>query len=206
MNWRSLSTSPAHIPTGESALSIILQARGRYEHYKFGSRHMLAKLKAKKESTAASEPTMPSSPQPATVSEPVPVPDLRDLITPKKSNLRATITSRKTPAAPRKAYRPNRGRSYSGLKMGETDMDIRERKKTDAARKREREAEQVLAEAKALREAAEENEARVVDRQISDLVSYKDALVSNSSQPQGSQYTLHSRKRGRSRTPSSSPS
>ena len=63
------------------------------------------------------------------------------------------------------------------MKMGEADQDIRERKKTDAAREREREAEQVLAEAKALREAAEENEARVVDRKISDLVSYKDALV-----------------------------
>ena len=50
------------------------------------------------------------------------------------------------------------------------------------------------------------NEARVVNRQINDLVSYKDALVSNSSQLQGHQYPLHTRKRARSRTPSSSPS
>ena len=56
-----------------------------------------------------------------------------------------------------------------------------------------------------MRVAAEENEARVVDRQINDLVSYKDALVSNSSQLQGKQYPLHSRKRERSRTPSCSP-
>ena len=56
-----------------------------------------------------------------------------------------------------------------------------------------------------MRVAAEENEARVVDRQINDLVTYKDALVSNSTQLQGKQYPLHSRKRERSRTPSCSP-
>ena len=88
----------------------------------------------------------------------------------------------------------------------DTLMDIRERRKTTSARKREREAEQALAEAKALREAAEENKARVVDRQINDLVTYKDALISNFTQLQGKQYPLHSRKRERSRTPSCSPS
>ena len=46
----------------------------------------------------------------------------------------------------------------------------------------------------------------MVNKKIADLVSYKDALVSNSTQPHGSQHTLHSRKRGRSRTPSRSPS
>ena len=137
--------------------------------------------------------------------EPVPVPDLRQLITPKKGDLRNNITSRKTPPAPRKPYKPKRNRCFSGPAVGrEADYDIRERQKTDAAREREREAEQVLAEA--LREAVEENEARVVEKKIDDLVSYKHALVSNSTQPQGSQHTLHSRKRGRSRTPSRSPS
>ena len=90
--------------------------------------------------------------------------------------------------------------SYSGLKLGGAEQDIRERKK------KEREAELALAEARALRVAAEENEARVVDRQINDLVTYKDALISNSTQMQGKQYPLHSRKRDRSRTPSRSPS
>ena len=89
--------------------------------------------------------------------------------------------------------------SYSGLKLGGAEQDIRERKR------KEREAELALAEARALRVAAEENEARVVDRQINDLVTYKDALVSNSTQLQGKQYPLHSRKRERSRTPSCSP-
>ena len=86
----------------------------------------------------------------------------------------------------------------------EGDYDIRERQKTEEARKREKEAEQALAKSRAMREAAENNEARFVNRKIALLVSYKDALISNSSQPQGRQRPLHSRKRAR--TPSRSPS
>ena len=89
--------------------------------------------------------------------------------------------------------------TYSGLKLGDGKLDIRERKK------QERDAELALAEARALREAAEENEARAVDRHINVLVTYKDALVSNSTQRQGPQIPLHSRKRERSRSLSSSP-
>ena len=149
-------------------------------------------------------PTPPSAPPPAELCEPVP--DLRQLITPKKVDLRNSII-RKTPPAPRKLHKSKRNRSYTGPVAGrEAEYDIRERQKTEEAREREREAEQVLAETRALREAAEEDEARVVNKKIAVLVSYKDALVSNSSQPHGSQHPLHSRKRGRTRTPSRSPS
>ena len=166
---------------------------------------MLARLKARKESTPAAEPSLPSAPLPAPATvpvvvpsaEPVILPDLRNQITPKKSDLRNKITPRKTNL--KKPWMKGKDLSYSGPKLGGAEQDIRERQR------KEREAELALAEARALRVAAEENEARVVDSQIKDLVSYKDALISNSTQRQGKQYPLHIRKRDRSRTPSRTP-
>ena len=131
--------TPNHLPSGESPLTVILNARGRYQYYQFASRHVLARLKAQKESTTAAEPSLPSAPLPAPViepvilpaPEPVIIPDLRTQITPKKSDLRDKITARKTPSAPRKPWMKGRDLSYSGLELGGAEQDIREKKKKE---------------------------------------------------------------------------
>ena len=143
---------------------------------------MLARLKARKEITPAAQLSLPSAPLPTPAivpeaepsADPVILPDLRNQITPKKKDLRNKITPRKTTS--KKPWMKGKDLSYSGSKLGGAEQDIRERQR------KEREAELALAEARALRIAAEENEARVVDSQIKDLVSYKDALISNSTQ------------------------
>ena len=197
---------PASLPSGENALTVIMQARGRYEYYTFAGRKVLARLKAREEITPAAQPSLPSDPlpTPATVpaagtsADPVILPDLRDNLTAKKQDLRDKITPKKVIS--RKPWMKGKDLSYSGSKHGTAEQDIRDRQR------KEREAEKALLEARALREAAEENEARVVDSQIQDLYTYKDALIQNSTQRQGKQYPLLSRKRDRSRTPSRSPS
>ena len=135
---------------------------------------------------------------------------MRDQITPKKQDLRDVIINKRTLSAPRKQAKPwlKADRSYSGLGIlaGNLDgHDIREREKISEAREREKEAELALVATRAAREAAEEEEARAVNKRIAALVTYKDALLQDSNQPTGSQRTLHSRKRGRSRTPARSP-
>ena len=153
--------------------------------------------------------TSPLSNPPA-VDQEVAAIDLRDNITAKKGDLRDIIT-KKSPPAPKKQAKPwlKADRSYSGPGLwpdNQDDHDIRERGKTAEAREKEKEAELALAATRAAREAAEEDEARAVNKKIALLVSYKDALVKTSCQPHGSQRTLHSRKRGRTRTPSRSRS
>ena len=187
-------------------MTVILQARGRYKYYTFAGRQVLARLKARKEITPAAQPSLPIDPLPTPVimpaaeasADPVIQQDLGDQITPKQ-DLRDKITPRKKVTS-KKPWMKGKDLSYSGHKLDSAEHDIRERQR------KEREAEKALVEARALRVAAEENEARVVDSQIKDLYSYKDALIQNSTQRQGKQYPLLSRKRDRSRTPSRSPS
>ena len=80
----------------------------------------------------------------------------------------------KAPRKEPKQSKTKRDCSYTGpgAWVGrEGEYDIRERQKTEEARKREKEAEQTLAESRAMREAAENDEARVVNRKIALLVS-----------------------------------
>ena len=198
---------PVSLPSGENAQTVIMQARGRYEHYTFAGRKVLARLKAREEFTPAAQSSVPSDPlptpaiQPAAESstEPVNQRDLRDNLEPKMKDLRDKITPKKKVTS-KKPWMQGKDLTYSAIKLGTAEQDIRERQK------KEREAEKALLEARALRVAAEENEARVVDSQIKDLCSYKEALIKDSTQRQGKQYPLLSRKRDRSRTHSRSPS
>ena len=198
---------PASLPSGENALTVIMEARGRYEYYTFSGRKVLARLKAREEITQAAQSSVPSDPLPTpaivpaaeTSANPAILPDLRDSLTPKQPDLRDKITPRKKVLS-KKPWMKGKDISYSGINFGTAEQDVRDRQK------KEREAEKALVEARALRVAAEENEARVVESQIQDLYSYKDALIQNSTQRQGKQYPLLSRKRDRSRSPSRSPS
>ena len=166
---------PASPPSGENALNVITQARGRYEFYTFSGRKVLARLKAREEITTAAQPSLPSDPlpTPATVpaagtsADPVILPDLRDNLTAKKQDLHDKITPKKVTS--KKPWMKGKDLSYSGSKHGTAEQDIRDRQR------KERQAEKALLEARALREAAEENEARVVDSRIQDLYTYKDA-------------------------------
>merc|ERR1711940_124589 len=66
--------TPDHLPSGESPLTVILNARGRYQYYQFASREVLARLKARKEITPAAQPSLPSAPLPTLATVPVVVP------------------------------------------------------------------------------------------------------------------------------------
>ena len=197
---------PASLPTGENALTVIMEARGRYELYTFSGRKVLARLKAREEITPATQSSVPSDPLPTpaappateTSADPANLPDLRDNLTPKLPDLRDKITPKKVLS--KKPWMRGKNISYSGINHGTAEQDVRDRQR------KERDAEKALMEARALREAAEENEARLVESKIQDLHSYKDALIKNSKQREGKQYPLLSNKRDRSRTPSRSPS
>ena len=104
--------TPANLPSGENPLTVVMKARGRYPLYQFGSRHLIAAMKARRESTGR-ESSPPSAPPSVELEESVP--DLRALIPPKKADLRETI-NRKPPQAPRKESKLSNkhGRSYTG--------------------------------------------------------------------------------------------
>jgi hypothetical protein len=61
---------PASPPSGENALNVITQARGRYEYYTFSGRKVLARLKAREEITTAAQPSLPSDPLPTPATVP----------------------------------------------------------------------------------------------------------------------------------------
>ena len=161
----------------------------------------------------------PEAPTVSLLDSPNP-PDLRALLTPKKQDLRNSIKGKQQPAPPAKKETkmvlvvPDPAFRGPTSRYGTDLFDIRERTKLDAAKKKEKEAEEALKRERSARiEAEREEEAREADRKIRELTRYRDALVKDregsSSKPSGSQGAVsRARKRTRSPTPPprSSPS
>jgi hypothetical protein len=212
-------STPQTLPRGDNPVTVLMGARGLYSGYRFGARNVVTTIRDRRElegvqldsPEAVTEPLLDQAHQP----------DLRDLLTPKKPDLRDTIKGKQQPAAPVKkvpvktvpvkkvpkmvlvAVDPAYQGPYS--RYGSNLLDIRERSKLEEAKKKEKEAKEALKQAEADRN---EEETREADRKIRELTRYRDALVreGSTSKPTGSHGAVRARKRTRSPTPPARPS
>ena len=208
--------TPDHLPSNDHPVQLIMECRGRYENYRFGTRKAVAAAKDRRENMGShlTPPHTPSKPASSTG-------DLRNILPPRKdlpdlrNNIRKKSASESSsvPSLPAKKKEvkmillpkdPNyRG---PGAFSGTGKMDIREREKVTEARRNEKEAEEALKQQTAVRKAAEEEEARKAEEVINSLTAYRDALMKGGGQSSGSRSIMSSNKRTRAPTPSRSPS
>jgi hypothetical protein len=174
--------------------------------YRFGARNVLSSIRDRREQQGV-QLVPPEAPTESLLDLPH-KPDLRELLTPKKPDLRNSIKGKQQPAPPAKKETkmvlvvPDPAFNGPTSRYGTDLFDIRERSKLEAAKKKEKEAEEAL---KRERAARIEEEAKEADRKIRELTRYRDALVKDregsSSKPTGSQGAVRARKRTRSPTP-----
>ena len=210
----SFYSTPQTLPRGDNPVTVLMGARGLYKGYRFGARNVVNTIRDRRELEGVQQDP------PEAVIDPLQDQahhhDLRELLTPKKADLRDTIKGKQMPAVPVKkvpaktvpvkkvtkmvlvAVDP----SYQGpfTNCGTDLMDIRERTKLEVARKKEEEAKEALKKAEADRN---EEETREADKKIRELTRYRDALVRecSTSKPTGSHGAARPRKRTRSPTP-----
>jgi hypothetical protein len=215
--------TPDHLPSNEHPVQLIMECRGRYEDYRFGTRKAVSTAKDRRGNMGShlTPPHTPSKPSSRTD-------DLRNFLPPRKdqpdlrnslrkksssetssvpsstSNPPATLPAKKEVKMVLVPVDPNyRG---PGSFSGKGEMDIREREKVKEARRNEKEAEEALKHQIAVRKAAEEEEAMKAEEKIKSLTAYRDALMKGGGHSSGSRSTMSSHKRTRAPTPTRSPS
>ena len=203
--------TPDHLPTNDNPVQLIMECRGKYTLYRFGKRNVVAAARERREHMGSQAP-------PQTLSKPKE--DLRSLLPPRRHapDLRTNLQRRADPGTMAAKPEPARKKEVKmillpkdpnyrgpGAGMGTGMMDVRERRKVEEARKKEKEAEQALLIQTAERMAAEEEEALRAEGVISSLTHYRDALLRRGGQTSGPVGELRSSKRTRSPTPSRSP-
>ena len=212
----SFYCTPQTLPRGDNPVTVMMGARGLYKGYRFGARNVVNTIRDRRELEGVRQDPPEAAIDP--LQDQAHHADLRELLTPKKPDLRDNIKGKQLPAAPVKKELVKTvpikkvpkmilvpvDPSYQGpyARYGTDLFDIRERTKLDAAKKKEEEAKEALKKAE---EERNEEETREADRKIRELTRYRDALVRecSTSKPTGSHGAARPRKRTRSPTPPS---
>ena len=216
--------TPDHLPSNDQPVQLIMESRGRYEEYRFGTRKAVSTAKDRR-GNMGSHLTPPPTPSKSSSRND----DLRNFLPPRKdlpdlrNSLRRKSSSSSASSVPSSTSKPSanpppkkevkmvqvpvdpnyRGPGYYN---GRDDMDIREREKVKDARRKEKEAEESLKQQIAVRKAAEEEEAKNAQEKIQSLTAYRDALMKGGGHSSGSRSIMSCSKRTRAPTPTRSPS